>query len=80
MPAQNQFQWIRAIEGQQLGFRYEPGSFMRDKGIMAEYFQLNNTWQRMHRDAVRTAMSKFGKESGGSNLLEISIRKPAEVK
>lgn len=79
MPFQNPTQWIRALPGQKLGFRYEPGSLMRDNGVKDEYFQLNSTWQRMHRDAVKVASSKFGPESGGRNRIEISNTKPDGV-
>ncbi len=79
MPFQNPPQWVRAIKGKKFGFRYEPGSLMKDNGVIAEYFKLTDSWQRIHRDAVKVAVSKFGSETVPPYRLEISNSKPEGV-
>ena len=79
MPFQNPNQWVRAIKGKKLGFRYEPGSLMRSNGVESEYFSLDDNWQQMRRDAIKVAVSKFGSDTIAPYQLEVSNTKPEGV-
>lgn len=73
MSFQNPNQWARTISGQEVGFHYEPGSWMKANSVEAEHLIISGSWSRMRRDAVKVATSKFGGD------LEVSTKRPGEV-
>ena len=71
MPILNGLQWVRTLNiGEQLGFRYEPGSALKAIGVMDEYFALSNEWVEMKQDSAQMAQFRF------PNHLEVTETDP----
>ena len=63
--------WVRATHSA-VGFRYEPGSYMRSNGVEATHYSFTRDWQRVPRDAAQVALIHLGSD------VEVSRHRPVE--
>lgn len=54
-----QYGTVRTVDGVLVGFRYEPGRFLRDRGLVDTYYTINGEGAEMPLDAVNVALNRF---------------------
>ena len=59
MAKQPQNKYVHTINGQHVGFMYEPGANMRAQGLIAQHFALGPKESLLPTDAARVAISRF---------------------